>query len=124
MSVLGQSLVSLVNKVAHVSHNYNPVLNIQTIDLELNELWHHLTSQMDQNVELFPGSVKIYTYMSALEYRNLYAFSRAAMPKCHQLDGSEEQKFIFSQFWKEGQREGVSWAIPSLIYGMENSFLS
>ena len=104
MSVLGQSLVSLVNKVAHVSHNYNPVLNIQTIDLELNELRHHLTSQMDQIVELFPGSVKIYTYMSALQYRILYAFSRAAMPKCHQLDGSEEQKFILSQFWKEGQR--------------------
>lgn len=28
------------------------------------------------------------------------------MPKYHQLDGSEEQKFILSQFWKECQSQG------------------
>ena len=85
---------------------------------------HHLTSQIDQIIELFPEPIKIYTYISMLEYVILYLFSRAAMPKYHKLDGSEEQKFILSQFWKKFQSQGVSWAILSLICGMENSFLS
>lgn len=72
MSLLGQRLVSLENKVAYVSNTYNPILNTYTIYTELSEMRHHLTSQIDQIIELFPEPIKIYTCNSVLEYILLY----------------------------------------------------
>ena len=55
----------------------------------------------------------------------VYQFPRAVLTKCHKLGGLEQQKFIFSQFWRlEVQNQGAGRAVLPLEALGENLPLS